>query len=273
MALKLALLPMAFAFLIAGPGLAQKKVKLPKPGKSAEIIFVGNSLTHFHDLPACIRALGAADKPARRLTTLMIAPGGYTLQRHIESTKKPRPDRVIKKERADYVVLQEQSTRPLSDPKAMEKFATKLAETCKKSRSVPVWYMTYSKQHQPEFQDAISEQYQRVHQQNGGLLAPVGRAWQRVRRNNKDLKLHVKDGLHPNPHGAYLSACVLYGTMFGGDLRNLPSKLIAESKSGKKTVLIDIPEEEGQLLRDAAAEAVAAQYPDRQTATSTTRRK
>lgn len=273
MVLKLAAIPTAFALLIAGSGLAQKEIKLPKPGKSAEIIFIGNSLTYFHNLPAVVRALGAADKPPRRLTTQMFAPGGYTLQRHIESTKRPRPNKEIKKQRADYVVLQEQSTRPLVNPKAMEKFAAELTSICKQARSVPVWYMTYSKQHQPELQDGISEQYERVHKQNGGLLAPVGRAWQQVRQNNKDLKLHLKDGLHPNPHGAYLSACVIYGTMFGGDLRNLPSKLISESKSGKKKILIDLSEEAGLLLRDAAAKAVAAQYPNRQTATSSTRRK
>ncbi|MGK0204959.1 MAG: hypothetical protein ACI9S9_004045, partial [Planctomycetota bacterium] len=79
------------ALALASPTLAQKKVKIPKPGKAAEVIFVGNSLPHFHDLPAFVRALGAADKPSRKLTTVMLAPGGFTLQMHIETPQQPRP--------------------------------------------------------------------------------------------------------------------------------------------------------------------------------------
>jgi len=245
---------------------AQKTIKLPKPGKAAEILFIGNSLTHFHDLPAFVRAMGAADQPARKLTTVMLAPGGYTLQRHLHAPKTPRPASVIKKNKADYVVLQEQSTRPLVEPELMEKFAGKFTELCKKAKSVPVWYMTFSRQNQPEYQDKISEQYERVHKQNGGLLAPVGRAWQQVRKDHKDVELHMQDRVHPAARGTYLSACVLYGTMFGGDVRSLPGKLVLKDANGKDKVLIDLPEDEARMLRDAAAAAIAKQFPKRKQA-------
>lgn len=263
MLIRRSLLVTMIALAFAGSTLAQKKVKLPKPGKAAEVIFIGNSLTYFHDLPAFVRALGAADKPARQLTTVMLAPGGYTLQQHIEFPKKPRPDAVIKTHKADYVVLQEQGTRPNKAPDLMAKYAKQFTALCKKGKSVPVWYMTFARQHQPELQDAISAQYERAHQSNGGLLAPVGRAWQQLLKANKDLVLHMKDRIHPAARGTYLSACVLYGTMFGGDVKNFPSKLVIKDAAGKDKVLINLPAKEAQLLRDAAAAAVEAQYPKR----------
>ncbi|MGK0203657.1 MAG: hypothetical protein ACI9S9_002737, partial [Planctomycetota bacterium] len=75
---------------------------------------------------------------------------------------------------------------------------------------------------------------------------------------------HLKDRIHPTPSGTYLSACVLYGTMFGGDVRNFPSKLVIKDVAGNDKVLIDLPATKAQLLRDAAATVVEAQYPKRQ---------
>tara|TARA_R110002072_G_scaffold269079_5_gene428293 strand:+ start:42127 stop:42972 length:846 start_codon:yes stop_codon:yes gene_type:complete len=257
------LLATVIAIALATPALAQKKVKLPKPGKAAEVIFIGNSLTHYHDLPAFVRALGAADKPARRLTTVMLAPGGYTLEQHIKSPQEPRPAEVIKDHRAEYVVLQEQGTRPNKHPELMAEYAEQFTALCKKRKSVPVWYMTFARKNEPERQDAVNDAYQRVYERNGGLLAPVGRAWQQLLKDNPKLRLHFADNIHPARRGTYLTACVLYGTMFDGDVRSFPDKLVIKDPNGKDKVLVDLPAEEGQLLREAAASVLAAQYPKR----------
>jgi len=237
---------------------AQDKAKPPKPGKGAEIVFVGNSLTHFHDLPAFVRALGAHDKPARKLKTVMLAPGGYTLQQHLEFPQKPRPLDVIKKHKPAFVVLQDQSARPLERPKLMMESARTFAAACKKNRSVPVWYMTFARQHQPHLQDKISGQYEKVQRQCGGLLAPVGRAWQTLRKSQPKLDLHMQDRVHPSRMGAYLTACVLYGTMFGGDITHFPDKLMVTNANGKPKVLVDLQPGVGKLLRSAAQKTIAS---------------
>jgi hypothetical protein len=251
------LLTALLALLVVGPVVAQKAAKLPKPGKAAEIVFVGNSYTYFHDLPAMVRALGAADQPARKLETIMLAPGGMTLEGHWQATDQPIPKDVIAARKADYVVFQEQSTRPFTDPKRMDEFAEQFSKLCKQSKSVPVWYMTWARQQDPERQDSISEQYQKVHKQCGGLLAPVGRAWQPLRAAHPDLDLHMPDKSHPSPKGTYLAACVLYATMFGGEVASFPNKLSQQDATGKVTVLIELSEPEGKLLRDAAIQALA----------------
>ncbi|MFT6078977.1 MAG: hypothetical protein ACJAYX_003841 [Planctomycetota bacterium] len=40
-----------------------------------------------------------------------LAFAGATLQQHLEFPQQPRPDQVIKKHQADYVVLQEQGSQ------------------------------------------------------------------------------------------------------------------------------------------------------------------
>lgn len=257
------LLALATLLAFALPCLAQKKIKLPKPGKSADIVFVGNSYTHFHQLPDFVRALGLADKPARKLTTVMLAPGGFTLQKHWQAKGSQAPATVIKERRPDYVVLQEQSRRPFEAPKLMEQAAQKFAKAAKKKKAVPVWFMTWARQQEPERQDEISVQYEHVHKQCGGLLAPVGRAWQRIRKREPKLELHMPDKSHPSRKGSYVAACVLYVTMFGGDVRSFPSTLRIKDANGKDKVLVELTPDEGALLREAAAQALQAMLPSK----------
>ena len=46
-------------------------------------------------------------------------------------------------------------------------------------------------------------------------MAPVGLAWQQVRREHPEIGLWDPDGSHPSRAGTYLAACVLYATLFG----------------------------------------------------------
>lgn len=237
--------------------LAQGKVETPKPGKAVEVVFVGNSYTHFHDLPAMVRALGAAQQPPRTVTTVMLAPGGFTLQGHWEASGAEAPRTVLGNRKPDFVVLQEQSHRPIDDAAAMQKYGGELAKLVKARGAVPVWYMTWARQDEPTAQDRLAAEYEKAQRDHGGLLAPVGRAWQRVLKDGK-LPLHEADGSHPNPAGTYLAACVLYATMCGGDVATFPDKLVAKGDDGKEKVLVELPAEVGKALRTAAAAVVAA---------------
>ena len=91
----------------AAPAQRQKAPKKPRPGRPATIVFVGNSYTHFHDLPAMLRALGRAAKPPRELTTVAIAPGGFTLEAHLAAEGPESAVQKIVSTRPDFVVLQE----------------------------------------------------------------------------------------------------------------------------------------------------------------------
>lgn len=254
--LRAALISLAMLFA-AVPLLAQGKADPAKPGKAVEVVFVGNSYTHFHDLPAMVRALGEAQKPPRKVTTVMLAPGGFTLQAHWEATGADAARTVLGDHKPDFVVLQEQSHRPIDDPAAMQKYAAELAKLAKARGAVPVWYMTWARVGEPAAQERLSAEYEKAQRSNGGLLAPVGRAWQQVLKDGK-LTLHEADGSHPNPAGAYLAACVLFATMCGGDVSTFPDKLVTKGADGVEKVLVDLPAEQGRALRAAAAAVLAA---------------
>jgi hypothetical protein len=54
-----------------------------------------------------------------------LAFAGATLQQHLEFPQQPRPDQVIKKHQADYVMLQEQGTQA-KPAKAGKQYANRL---------------------------------------------------------------------------------------------------------------------------------------------------
>lgn len=240
--------------LLTSLALAQKPAtpKLPKPGKAIEVVFVGNSYTFFHDLPAMVKALGRAQQPPREVTTVLLAPGGFTLEGHWNATGKDAPRTVLADRRPDFVVLQEQSRRPLDEPAKMHEFAALLAKLAKDRRAVAVWYMTWARKAEPEVQDRLTAEYTKAQQVNGGLLAPVGRAFQVARQDAEPPTLHADDGSHPSPAGSYLAACVLFATMCGGDVLTFPDKLTQRGEDGKERVLVELPPAEGKRLRAAA---------------------
>lgn len=261
------LLVRAFALALLALGLGAQKAKepkavpLPKPGQAIEVVFVGNSYTHFHDLPAMVAALGKAQQPPRTVTTVMLAPGGFTLQQHWDATGEQAPREVLKARKPDYVVFQEQSRRPIDEPAKMHDYAAQFAALCKERKVVPVWYLTWARAAEPEAQSKLTEQYTQAWRQGGGLLAPVGVAWQQLLAGKDAPKLHSDDGSHPSPAGSYLAACVLYATMCGGDVASFPDRLVGADQNGKDRVLVKLEPTLGKQLRAAAAAVLAAATP------------
>jgi hypothetical protein len=236
------------------PPPAQAKSKGP-----VSILFVGNSYTAFHELPVLVRALGRAQKPPRAVEIVAVTPGGCTLQQHWIATGADAPRTLLQDRRFDFVVLQEQSRRPIDDPALLHEFAAKFAALAHERKTTPIWYATWARAATPDDQTKLTSEYLRAWQDGGGLLAPVGEAWRTLLAETKPLPLHEADGSHPNVAGSYVAACVLFATMCGGDVTKFPDKLVERGDDGKERVLVDLPAADGKRLRAAAALALAAQ--------------
>ncbi|MBL9078845.1 MAG: hypothetical protein JNL08_15170 [Planctomycetes bacterium] len=230
--------------------------KVPAPGAATSILFVGNSYTHYHDLPGCVQALGRAETPPRPITVRMLAPGGCTLELHWQATGDDAPRKVLPAMKPDFVVLQEQSRLPIDDEKRMRDFALRFCQLAQKHAAEPVLYMTWARADEPQLQDRIAAAYVAVGKAAGVRVAPVGRAWQHALAAHPDQTLHVEDGSHPDPRGTYLAACVLHATIFGSDVTKFPDRLTLADAKGGERVLLELSPEVGARLRAAAAAAL-----------------
>lgn len=173
------------------------------------VLFIGNSFTARNDLPGLIAQLATAR--GKTFQHELICAGGASLRTHWNAGN------ALKRIQAgdyDYVVLQEQSTLPVKNPKRMHENVRLFDEAIKAAGSKAVLYMSWARQHAPETQHAITDAYVRIGEDVGAKVVPVGVAWQRFLRKHDQPILHDKDQSHPTLAGSYLAACVFYSVLF-----------------------------------------------------------
>ncbi|WP_335158676.1 SGNH/GDSL hydrolase family protein [Nostoc sp.] len=214
------------------------------------VLFIGNSYTYFNDLPWLIQQLTASAEEPKKLETEMVVIGGATLQNH---WKRGKALRLLKAKLWDYVVLQEQSTLPITNPQEMYKYATLFDAEIKRVNSQTVFYLTWAKQNQPETQQILTDAYMNIAQELKAKVAPVGIAWQKIQEANLKLNLYNSDRSHPSPIGSYVAACVFYTTFYENSPVGLSRRVYSSDSStpqqSNRIELESLSETDAQMIQ------------------------
>ncbi len=180
----------------------------PPASFSKRILFIGNSFTLFN---------GGVDRQLRALApqsqTASVAFDGYTLEKHWQGGSALEQ---IRQGAWDYVVLQEQSQRPVLEPNKFFEYVQKFDAEIKMRRAKTILWMIWehsASAAQGVTTQTIADAFARVSKELGVQVAPVGNVFARVRREKPQLVLYDSDG-HPTRLGTYLSACVFYTVIF-----------------------------------------------------------
>ena len=212
----------ALLFLAPAAGLAQR----PAANAPMRVLFIGNSYTYVNDLPMVIADLASAAREARPFKPDVVLVGGATLEGHIAG-RDALP--AIARGGWDAIVLQEQSTRPITDPDKMWRDVKTLAVAAKKVNAKLVLYETWAREALPGTQDSLTHVYHKAASDVHAVVAPVGEVWSAFRGQEGAIPagthsvLFRADGSHPSPVGTYLAATVLYQTLYGKSPVGLPA--------------------------------------------------
>lgn len=185
------------------------------------VLFIGNSLTYYNDLPKMVAALAKADKQ-RPLHYERETPGGCTFEKHWKDGKALAK---IQSRKWDYVVLQDNSQGPLTKRASMFDHAKKFDAEIKKQGAKTLLYMTWALQNKPEDQATISKAYLDLSAELKSQIAPVGNAWEAALKADKKPALHTADKKHPTATGTYLAACVIYASIYNRSPEGLPGSI------------------------------------------------
>jgi hypothetical protein len=178
-----------------------------RPG--LRVLFVGNSLTYYNDMPGLVQKLAAGDPGARPLFAVYYTAPGWSLR---SASRDGGLADLLHEVDWDVLVLQEHSTRAAAPEESLRRdtvpFARDLQDRATAGGARTVVFMNWFAR-EPEATDLGIEL--------AASVAPAALAWDEALRGRPGLDLLGSDGAHPNLAGSYLIACVFYATLTGRD--------------------------------------------------------
>jgi hypothetical protein len=174
------------------------------------ILFIGNSLTYAHDLPAMVCALAAAEK--RDLRCESVTRGGFSLEDHWNEGNALKR---IREGGWTWVVLQQGPSAARDSRGSLLKYARMFDREIRKKGARTVVYQVWPSMQRAGDFDRSLESYALAADETGGLLVPVGRAFREAAA--LDVPVFEADQFHPTVAGSYLGALVFHRALFGAD--------------------------------------------------------
>ena len=224
-------------------------------------------------IDAHVKALTASVDPPLTVETAREAISGAPLKQLWDQSNAV--DEIRAGDR-DVVVLQEDLAMG-TDQQEFYEYVRKFDQEIRKSGAQTVLYMpwqyriTFTNEGTGVTTEAIASAYDKIGKEVGAKVAPVGLAWERSYNERPDFSLFASDSVHPNIQGTYLTACVLYATIFGQNpigTAYRPADVFPDPATGKPMFQRDmqrmrdqyrISEDEAEFLQRIAWETVQEQ--------------
>ena len=203
-----------------------------------KILLVGNSYTHFENLPQIISII--SDSASTKLITKKSTMGGAKLREHWLGERGSQTKEMIRNGNFDIVVLQEYSMGAINEPDSLIKYSKLFCDFIKENDATPYFYLTWAREKVPQYQATINKVYSKAATENDAVLVPVGKAWALARQLRPDIKIYNPDGSHPSKLGTFLTACVFVATILGEMPDELPWKFRTKDIQGESVALMAI---------------------------------
>lgn len=200
---------------------------------TTRVLFIGNSFTYFNNMPQMVKAF--ADSAGIPMIVGMHAPGGVsvgdTAQGNMAHMNNPVLFQLIHSKKWDFAVIQDNQGRFVRDSATFPGSSkvvqghlnimdsVKANNSCAKIVLFAGWAF---KNGSPPFGNTGIEMIKRIlvnycvlNDTMKEVIAPIGEAWIRSHSQMPGINLWDSDNAHPSYTGSYLTASVLFSTIFG----------------------------------------------------------
>ena len=204
---------------------------------TTKILYIGNSFTYFNNLPSMVDSLAQRDH--QPIWHYMHAPGGISVgdtgvaaAAHMDN---PLVYQLIRNTDWDFVVVQDNQGRFILDSAVFPSKSRVLAGHRMLMDSVKhyhpcakmIWFAGWGLKNGqlPNWPTGVSMidkllvNYRVLNATAKEIIAPIGEAWKKS-IGQTTLDLWISDEMHPSVEGSYLTALVLYSTIFHTSVLN-----------------------------------------------------
>ena len=185
------------------------------------VLLIGNSHSARAGLPKVLKQLLEADGSVATVKTVA---GWNFLAERLEDRKTQH---TLESQPWTHVVLQAQKYSSSGE----YSYSTDAAEEwIRRTRSIgakPILFPEWARKGNTEEGSRIFMLHKGIAAREPACVAPIGLAWEIMLDSNPDIRLHDDDGNHANPNGGLLTAYVLYATITGKPVNELPDTRVS----------------------------------------------
>ncbi len=185
----------------------------------SRVLFIGNSLTYWNDLPLLVEAMAAAK--GLSLSSEVVTRADASLEDHWGDAIRG----IIREGGFKWVVLQ-QGPSSLPESRAnLREWTKRFAEEIRTAGATPALYMVWPDRSRRGFFPQVIESYRLANEDAKGLLLPAGEAWLAAWQLDSGLGLYSPDNLHPSRLGTYAAAATILSGLTSVSPIGLPHRL------------------------------------------------
>lgn len=192
-----------------------------------KILFVGNSYTYYNDMPLQIFAAKAA-AAGLAVEVTAVTRGGWTLSKFAdpEDEEGRRLRSVVEGQHYDYVVLQEQSCRPVVAPEKFFDGVGSMKSLLAGQADRFFLYATWGRKPgneklqeleltNEEMTEKLAAAYDEAGERFDMPVAHAGKAFAAYRAAHPEVELYDPDGSHPAYKGSEIAAETILSMILG----------------------------------------------------------
>ena len=214
------------------------------------ILFIGNSLTAWNDLPLVVEAM--AKEKGVFLSCEVATHPDFSLEDHWNRDTQS----VIRRGGFKYVVLQQGPSSLPASRENLREWTKRFGEEIRRSGATPALYMVWPDRSRLAFFPEVKESYRLAAEDVKGELLPAGEAWVAAWRRDAKLALYGADGFHPSRLGTYAAAAAILSGLFAVSPQGLKARL--QLRNG---VEYRVDEREARIVLEAVAEVTPRAKP------------
>jgi hypothetical protein len=220
----------------------------PVSNARMRVLFIGNSLTYYNDLPQTVAAI--AEAAGETIHVAMAAEPNLALIDHLNGGSNAVQQ--LRSGRWDVVVLQQGPTTTQIGKDSLIIWTRLFDPYIRAAGAKPALLMVWPIDARWDRMPLVLDSHRAAAESVNGIFIPAGDAWSRAHTANPSIALYGGDNFHPAPAGTYLAALTIYERLSGKDARTLPAKAFANGGP------LNLPEAMIRTLQRAAHDAVTS---------------